>query len=241
VKSGRQPVPKAAFGVRKVDTGHPDLGESEFLAQGLQARDELSSNKTGLHVTPIVGSPPVAAASRSPSSDVWQGRWLGEADTAAFASALAACPALADAVVALHGDLGAGKTTLVRHLLRALGVEGRIKSPTYAVVEPHSSTDCGWMPAGEVLSIWHFDFYRFTDPREWEDAGFRELFASPGLKLVEWPERAAGVMPAADLDIEIRADNPSMQSHPDPHNDDHRLVTVRADTERGLRLLEALA
>jgi len=241
VKSGSQPVPKATFGVRKVDTGDPDLGESEFLAPGLQTRDELSSNKTGLHVTPIVGSPPGAAASRSPSPDVWQGHWLGEADTAAFASVLAACPALADAVMALHGDLGAGKTTLVRHLLRALGVEGRIKSPTYAVVEPHSSADCPWMPEGEALSIWHFDFYRFNDPREWEDAGFRELFASPGLKLVEWPERASGVMPQADLSIEIRAESPPVNEHTAPHSDDHRLVTARAGTPRGQRLLEALA
>jgi len=240
VKSGRQPVPKAGFGVRKVDTGHPDLGESEFLAPGLQARDELSSDKTGLHVTPIVGSHPGAEASGSLSPVVWRGRWQAEADTAAFASVLAASPALADAVIALHGDLGAGKTTLVRHLLRALGVEGRIKSPTYAVVEPHTSSDCSWMPEGEVLSIWHFDFYRFNDPREWEDAGFRELFASPGLKLVEWPERAAGVMPVADLDIRIEAENPPMHAHPDPHLDDHRLVTVRAGSARGQRLLEAL-
>ncbi len=170
----------------------------------------------------------------------WQGRWLDESDTASFASVLSASPALADAVIALRGDLGAGKTTLVRHLLRALGVEGRIKSPTYAVVEPHSSSDCAWMPEGEVLSVWHFDFYRFNDPREWEDAGFRELFASPGLKLVEWPERAAGVMPVADLEIEIRAEHTPMQAHPDPHLDEHRLVTVRAGSTRGRQLLEVL-
>jgi tRNA threonylcarbamoyladenosine biosynthesis protein TsaE len=241
VKSGRQPVPKAAFGVRKVDTGHPDLGESEFLAPGLQARDELSSDKTGLHGTPIVGSHPVGSASGSSSPAAWQGRWQAEEDTAAFASKLAACPALADAVIALHGDLGAGKTTLVRHLLRTLGVEGRIKSPTYTVVEPHTSSGCSWMPEGEPLAIWHFDFYRFTDPREWEDAGFRELFAAPGLKLVEWPERAAGVMPVADLEIDIRAEHPPMTAHPDPHLDEHRRVKVQAGTTRGQQLLEALA
>jgi tRNA threonylcarbamoyladenosine biosynthesis protein TsaE len=90
----------------------------------------------------------------------------------------------------LYGDLGAGKTTFVRHLLHALGVTGRIKSPTYAVVEPYS------VAAGEV---WHFDFYRFSDPREWEDAGFRDIFASVGLKLCEWPQNAAGVMPTPTL------------------------------------------
>ncbi|TNF54812.1 MAG: tRNA (adenosine(37)-N6)-threonylcarbamoyltransferase complex ATPase subunit type 1 TsaE [Burkholderiales bacterium] len=189
----------------------------------------------------MVGSLAGAKASGTLSPALWQGRWPAEEDTAAFARALAACPALADAVIALHGDLGAGKTTLVRHLLRALGVEGRIKSPTYAVVEPHTSSGCDWMPEGEPLAIWHFDFYRFTDPREWEDAGFRELFASPGLKLVEWPERAAGVMPVADLDIDIRAESPPMPAHPDPHLDEHRLVSVRAGTARGRQLLEALA
>ena len=101
--------------------------------------------------------------------------------------------------IELHGELGAGKTTLVRHLLRALGVQGRIKSPTYAVVEPY---EAGRFP------IWHFDFYRFNDPREWEDAGFRDLFASPGLKLAEWPEKAGALLPRADLvlRIEVRPD-----------------------------------
>ena len=101
--------------------------------------------------------------------------WHSEDDTQAFAARLAAQPALRNSFIELHGDLGAGKTTLVRHLLRALGVQGRIKSPTYAVVEPHETPD--------GLQAWHFDFYRFSDPREWEDAGFRDVFASPGLKL----------------------------------------------------------
>lgn len=240
MKPGLQPVPKAGFGVRKVDTHHANLGESQFLAPGLQAQDKLSSIKSGRHQTGIVESVPEtdAAGRRLPAS--WQGHWPDEAATAEFAARLAGCPALAHAVIALHGDLGAGKTTLVRHLLRALGVEGRIKSPTYAVVEPHSSASCPWMPAGEMLSIWHFDFYRFNDPREWEDAGFRELFASPGLKLVEWPERASGVMPPADLEIEIRPSSTPMDILPDAHADEHRQVTVRAASARGLRLIEVL-
>jgi tRNA threonylcarbamoyladenosine biosynthesis protein TsaE len=122
-----------------------------------------------------------------------------------------------NACIALHGDLGAGKTTLVRHLLRALGVEGRVKSPTYAVVEPYS------VASGEV---WHFDFYRFSDPREWEDAGFRDIFASPGLKLCEWPQNAAGVMPTPDLDIKIHVDD-----------DERRQVQMTALTPRGQELL----
>ena len=145
-------------------------------------------------------------------------RWRDETDTQAFAEQLAAQPALAHAFITLHGDLGAGKTTLVRHLLRTLGVTGRIKSPTYAVVEPHE--------AGE-LAIWHFDFYRFTDPREWEDAGFRELFATSGLKVAEWPEHAAGALPVADLDMHIHT-----------QDDDTRVVTLHAATATGLALLE---
>jgi tRNA threonylcarbamoyladenosine biosynthesis protein TsaE len=145
--------------------------------------------------------------------------WPDEVATAAFATQLATALTRAhlNACIALHGDLGAGKTTLVRHLLRALGVEGRVKSPTYAVVEPYS------VASGEV---WHFDFYRFSDPREWEDAGFRDIFASPGLKLCEWPQNAAGVMPTPDLDIKIHVDD-----------DERRQVQMTALTPRGQELL----
>lgn len=144
--------------------------------------------------------------------------WRTEDDTGVLAKALARSPALRDAFISLQGDLGAGKTTFVRHLLRALGIAGRIKSPTYAVVEPHEAPD--------GLAIFHFDFYRFSDPREWEDAGFRDIFAGPGVKLAEWPENAAGRIPLADLAIKIEA-----------MTDDTRTVTLRAHTERGTRLL----
>lgn len=146
--------------------------------------------------------------------------WHSEADTDAFARQLAAQPLLANAYLTLHGDLGAGKTTLVRHLLRALGVQGRIKSPTYAVVEPHEAPN---------LSIWHFDFYRFDDPREWEDAGFRDIFANPGLKVAEWPEKAAALTPPADLAIHIEA-----------IDDTERKVTLHAHTPAGRALLQGL-
>lgn len=147
--------------------------------------------------------------------------WRHEDDTAAFARQLAAQPLLANAFITLHGDLGAGKTTLVRHLLRALGVAGRIKSPTYAVVEPHEAPG---------LAIWHFDFYRFSDPREWEDAGFRDIFASPGLKLAEWPQKAAALIPTADIAIDIEA-----------IDDTERRVTLQAHTERGRSLLQGMS
>jgi tRNA threonylcarbamoyladenosine biosynthesis protein TsaE len=147
--------------------------------------------------------------------------WKDEADTETLARALAASPVLRDAFIALHGDLGAGKTTFVRHLLRALGVAGRIKSPTYAVVEPHETPD--------GRPIFHFDFYRFSDPREWDDAGFRDIFAGPGLKLAEWPDNAAGRLPAADLTLTIET-----------MNDETRTATLVANTANGLALLAAV-
>jgi tRNA threonylcarbamoyladenosine biosynthesis protein TsaE len=147
--------------------------------------------------------------------------WPDEQATQAFAQRLAARPALGHALIELHGELGAGKTTFVRHLLRALGVQGRIKSPSYAVVEPYTLK----LAEGE-LNIWHFDLYRFADPREFEEAGFRDVLASPGLKLVEWPEKARGVLPAPDLALHIAA-----------LADDSREVKIMAHTLRGQELL----
>ena len=146
--------------------------------------------------------------------------WPDEAATEAFAARLAGAKGVHDALIALHGDLGAGKTTLVRHLLRALGVQGRVKSPTYAVVEPYE------LPG---LNIWHFDFYRFGDAREWEDAGFRDIFASPGLKLAEWPDKAASVLPPIDLDIRLTT-----------QQDGSRRAVLVANTPVGSDLLEGL-
>jgi tRNA threonylcarbamoyladenosine biosynthesis protein TsaE len=145
--------------------------------------------------------------------------WPNEAATAAFAQSLARQPAIGRALIELQGDLGAGKTTLVRHLLKSLGVEGRIKSPTYAVVEPYTL-------AAPNLNIWHFDFYRFNDPHEWEEAGFRDIFASPGLKLVEWPEKAGAHLPPPDLliHIEVLANG-------------SRAITLTAHTAMGAELL----
>jgi tRNA threonylcarbamoyladenosine biosynthesis protein TsaE len=146
--------------------------------------------------------------------------WSDEAATQAFAARLAALSGLADAFVTLHGDLGAGKTTLTRHLLQALGITGRIKSPTYAIVESYEA---------DAFPIWHFDFYRFNDAQEWEDAGFRDLFTSPGLKLAEWPQKAEGLLPAADLDIALQTQSETARS-----------VTLTAHTPVGLALIQGL-
>lgn len=156
----------------------------------------------------------------------WTMLWPDEAATQAFATRLAqqlqVWPGARDASIEMRGDLGAGKTTFVRHLLRAAGVQGRIKSPTYAVVEPHVAGT-----GSQAWPIWHFDFYRFSDPREWEDAGFRDIFAGPGLKLMEWPDKVAGQLPAPDWVMELTA-----------LDEAQRQVRIEARTPRGQTWLE---
>ena len=149
-----------------------------------------------------------------------QAEWPDEPACARDAGRLAHASALRDAFVELEGPLGAGKTTFVRHLLHAMGVEGRVKSPTYAVVETYEL---------DHVAISHFDFYRFDDPQAWEDAGLRDLFGAPGLKLVEWAEKAAPLLPVPDLRVTIT-----------PHDEAIRRVRYDAMTPKGLLLIDNL-
>ena len=114
-----------------------------------------------------------------------------ESETLRLGAALAAClePGL---MIYLRGELGAGKTTLVRGILRSLGHQGPVRSPTYALVEVYDLSR---------LHLHHFDFYRFHDPREWIDAGFRESFDGNNVTVIEWPEKAGPWLPPADVDI----------------------------------------
>ena len=122
-------------------------------------------------------------------------------------------------VVALAGDLGAGKTTLVRGMLREMGWDGPVKSPTYTLVEYYPLSS---------LYFYHFDFYRFADPEEWETAGLAELFRPDSVCVVEWPERMAGLLPPPDLSIVLA------------HAGDGRDIAAASNSAAGDRCLDAL-
>ena len=121
-------------------------------------------------------------------------------------------------VVYLTGELGAGKTTLARGILRGLGYTGRVKSPTFTLVELYKLSR---------LYLYHFDFYRFDDPREFGESGLSEYFAADAACLVEWPEKTAG-LPAADIHIRLQV------------ADSGRSVEIDANTEVGRLCLERL-
>ncbi len=136
-------------------------------------------------------------------------------------------------LIFLSGDLGAGKTCLARALLVALGVKGRIKSPSYALVETYElalEPDAGFRDHLR-LYCYHFDFYRFVDPREWIDAGFRDYLDGSNLCLVEWPENAAaaGHLPVPDLAIRLTPLDSGRSAH------------VLAATDRGRACLADVA
>jgi tRNA threonylcarbamoyladenosine biosynthesis protein TsaE len=122
-------------------------------------------------------------------------------------------------VVYLSGDLGAGKTALTRAVLRGLGFAGKVKSPTYALVEHYVVSR---------LNLYHFDLYRFGDPREWLDAGFHEYFNADSACFVEWPEKAAGLLPPPDLRISLEIQGSG------------RRADITAETEKGEQCLERL-
>jgi tRNA threonylcarbamoyladenosine biosynthesis protein TsaE len=122
-------------------------------------------------------------------------------------------------VVFLQGDLGMGKTTLCRGMLQALGHRGPVKSPTYTLVEPYEL---------QSISAYHFDLYRLNDPEELEYMGIRDYFSKESLCLVEWPEKGAGVLPQADIEVRIEAINRG------------RKLALRAYTARGRAILSGL-
>lgn len=121
-------------------------------------------------------------------------------------------------VVYLQGDLGAGKTTFTRGLLRGLGHQGAVKSPTYAIVESYPLTG---------FTLHHFDLYRFSTPEEWEDAGLDDLFDGQNVCLIEWPQQGDEFTPAADITLSLN------------HAEHGRTVVFTAHTTHGRKSLEA--
>jgi tRNA threonylcarbamoyladenosine biosynthesis protein TsaE len=135
---------------------------------------------------------------------------FGEAAQLAFGAQLGHALGTRSGVLYLHGDLGTGKTTLVRGLLRARGCRTAVRSPTYTLIEPYDDLE---------PPIAHLDLYRLGDPEELDYLGLRDLLERHCLMIVEWPERGRGVLPAADLEIELE------------HADDARRLLLRAATE----------
>jgi tRNA threonylcarbamoyladenosine biosynthesis protein TsaE len=145
-----------------------------------------------------------------------------EAATAALGAALARAlaPGLA---IHLHGDLGAGKTALTRALLHAAGHQGHVKSPTYTLVEPYRIT-----LQGEAIEVFHFDLYRLACAEEFLEAGFREHFGNRAVCIVEWPEKAEGVLPSPDIIVKLDIFR------------EGREVELRALSDEGSQCLERL-
>ncbi len=125
----------------------------------------------------------------------------------------------ANFVITLKGDLGAGKTTLVREILYHLGVVGSVKSPTYTLVEPYIVND---------IQINHFDLYRFNDPDEWIESGFDEYFANNCICFIEWPEKALAYLPSVDWQLQIIVE------------DDTRSIEINPKSDKGRQCLTQL-
>ncbi len=154
-------------------------------------------------------------------------------EAATLALSARAAPAIqAGMVINLYGDLGAGKTTWVRGLLHALGHTGKVKSPTYTLLESYSIQS----HLSARLMLHHFDLYRFNDPQEWDAAGFRECFNTDSICVIEWPEKAHQVLPVPDLKIKLSMGGAANNTA----GEIGRVIEVSAHTELGHRCIDLI-
>ena len=194
MESGVQPGAQTVFGRCEIDAGKADRTEPEFRTPFTDARAQRPCiqacrpvNGRGSREIPMIefihGGDDSEARLRT--------HLASEDDTLALGARLAhiLCPGLK---VWLQGNLGSGKTTLTRGMLRALGHEGKVKSPTYTLIEPYTASG---------LKFYHFDFYRFHTPEEYLEAGLDEYFSGDGVCIVEWPEKALPFLALPDLEI----------------------------------------
>ncbi len=200
-----------------------------YVSATSSANPTSKSNSTLTEETSLNGSYTVHCSDEAATAAVVQA--LAQSLSAYMDSQIRQIPETTHLDISLHGDLGSGKTTAVRYLLKELGYTGKVKSPTYSLCEPHI------LQINEhAIHLYHFDFYRIQSPSEWIEVGLQEHFTSlePSLCIVEWPEKAGNTLPLMDLSIEIQA-NPSIH-----HHEYERQVTFHANTPSGQELLKNL-
>ena len=151
-------------------------------------------------------------------NDFFEAQLIDAEQTVDFGKKLSAVCSVPTCIY-LHGDLGAGKTTLTRGFIQGLGHKGNVKSPTYTLVEPYELSD--W-------TVYHFDLYRLGDPEELEFMGIRDYFSDDSHCLVEWPERGEGVLPLADIDLTLK------------YQGEARIIMLQANSEAGCKVLSQL-
>ena len=146
---------------------------------------------------------------------------VDEAATVAFGGLIAQAISDGDCGVTIYleGQLGAGKTTLTRGIVIGLGHQGKVKSPTYTLVEPYQLAD--W-------SVYHFDLYRLADPEELEYMGIRDYFSNRAVCVVEWPQRGEGMLPVADLLVNL------------VYVEQHRQITLLSRTDKGAKIVQSV-
>jgi tRNA threonylcarbamoyladenosine biosynthesis protein TsaE len=137
-------------------------------------------------------------------------------------------------LITLSGDLGAGKTTFTQGFMKSLGVEGRVRSPTFTLVETYNVASA--LPHSQAATANHFDCYRFSGPEEWFEAGFDELIANAAVSLVEWPEKADHCLPPPDIALTLDV----VSFPPDSPEPDQRRLRANAATARGQQWLNLL-